>query len=710
MKKLFNSRPIFVGVISLIISIITVGSCLMLKSTSALIFLVLLCLSFVTMLAFVVAYLIKRKFSKIISLVFSCVFILIGSVGSLILLVPQNKELSGEQNIVGVVSGITNYSNSSVIELDDVKINNNPINCKISINCYGTGESTLVEGKTVEIVTELVAVTKTYNNVYYISENIGYTANCYLTSIKVLSGDSKFDLRSYISKLVKQNLDKFLNETNSAIAYSALFGIKDGMPTETYNMFSYAGIAHILAVSGLHIGFLVSVLSLVLKVLKCNKNVKNIILIALLVFYAYLCNFTASVTRAVIMSIVLLLSKSYAKEYDSLNSLSLAAIIILLFSPFSIFAKGFQLSFMAVFSIITLSKPIENVLAKIKCPEKLNETISMSLSVNLGLLCISAQHFNQINLISIFSNIIVIPIFSSCFCLMFLTSFLGLLLPFLNYLLIIPNMLLHFIKLIANVFANITLLNFDLFKFSYVFVGLFILFAYIFHFALVSKNLKRIVCSAIILVITISALVLNVPANINYNLALTSQTLQGNYVLVGNNKDNLCLVLNGVTNANNITQMLNNKNISKINSIVLNNYGVNQNEMLEELINKYHIKNLYVSNFYYDFLLENFGNVSKINNFNNSIVCNGVNMEILEGFKQDNFGVKITFDGYTFLLINSNAKTVELNNYFLIENNFDFIIANNCSSLKNNYNFTCEKLIDDNSVQILQGENLFGLS
>lgn len=710
MKKLFNSRPIFVGVISLIISIITVGSYLMLKSTSALIFLVLLCLSFVTMLAFVVTYLLKRKFSKIISLVFSCVFILIGSVGSLILLVPQNKELSGEQNIVGVVSGITNYSNSSVIELDDVKINNNPINCKISINCYGTGESTLVEGKTVEIVTELVAVTKTYNNVYYISENIGYTANCYLTSIKVLSGDSKFDLRSYISKLVKQNLDKFLNETNSAIAYSALFGIKDGMPTETYNMFSYAGIAHILAVSGLHIGFLVSVLSLVLKVLKCNKNVKNIILIALLVFYAYLCNFTASVTRAVIMSIVLLLSKSYAKEYDSLNSLSLAAIIILLFSPFSIFAKGFQLSFMAVFSIITLSKPIENFLAKIKCPEKLNETISMSLSVNLGLLCISAQHFNQINLISIFSNIIVIPIFSSCFCLMFLTSFLGLLLPFLNYLLIIPNMLLHFIKLIANVFANITFLNFDLFKFSYVFVGLFILFAYIFHFALVSKNLKRIVCSAIILVITISALVLNVPANINYNLALTSQTLQGNYVLVGNNKDNLCLVLNGVTNANNITQMLNNKNISKINSIVLNNYGVNQNEMLEELINKYHIKNLYVSNFYYDFLLENFGNVSKINNFNNSIVCNGVNMEILEGFKQDNFGVKITFDGYTFLLINSNAKTVELNNYFLIENNFDFVIANNCSSLKNNYNFTCEKLIDDNSVQILQGENLFGLS
>ena len=710
MKKLFNSRPIFVGAISLIISILTVGSFLMLKSNTALIFLVLLCLVFITLCSFIVVNLVKKKYTKLVSLVFACVYMLIGGISCLILVVPQNKELTGEQHIIGVVSDISNYSSSSVIELDKVKINNVELGCKISLNCYTYGDLNLAEGETVKILTDLVFVNKTYDNVFYISENVGYTANCSINDIKVVNNNSKHSLRFVITNLVKQNLDKFLNETNSAIAYSALFGEKDGMPTETYNMFSYAGIAHVLAVSGLHIGFLVSVLSLVLKVLKCNKNIKNILLVSLLLFYAYLCNFTASVTRAVIMSIVLLLSKSYAKEYDSLNSLSLAATIILLFSPFSIFAKGFQLSFMAVFSIITLSKPIEDVLAKIKCPEKLSETISMSLTVNLGLLCISAQHFNQINLISIFSNIIVIPIFSSCFCLMFLTCFLGLLLPFVNYLLVVPNMLLHFIKLIANLFANITVLNFDLFKFSYLFVGLFVLFAYIFHFALVPKNIKRIVCSAIILTITIGAFVVNAPAKIDYNLALTSKTMQGNYVLVGNKNDNLCLVVNGVTNGNNIIDVLNNSNIAKINSIVVNNYAVNQNEMLTELIEKYNVKHMYVSNFYGDLLQESFGDKTKINVVNNNFNCGGAQIEILEGFKQDNFAIKITFEGNTFLMINTNAEDAELNNYFLKENNFDFVVANNFSGLKNGFDFTCENLIDDNSVQILQGKNLFELS
>lgn len=60
--------------------------------------------------------------------------------------------------------------------------------------------------------------------------------------------------------MYKNNLDKFLNRTNASVAYSVLFGEKENMSASTYDVFKFSGLAHILAVSGLHVGFLVAML------------------------------------------------------------------------------------------------------------------------------------------------------------------------------------------------------------------------------------------------------------------------------------------------------------------------------------------------------------------------------------------------------------------------------------------------------------------
>ena len=109
-----------------------------------------------------------------------------------------------------------------------------------------------------------------------------------------------------------------------------LFGGKQGLSDELKDMFSYSGISHILAVSGLHIGVLVSLIYYCLKKIKLNKFVKLILLATVLIFYSYLCDFTPSVCRASIMAVILCLCDLYKIQYDALSSLSIAGIIILL--------------------------------------------------------------------------------------------------------------------------------------------------------------------------------------------------------------------------------------------------------------------------------------------------------------------------------------------------------------------------------------------
>lgn len=706
MKKIFNFRPLWVGVISLIITIIIVSCKVFFDTLIANIFFVSLIVGASVLLVVLIVELICKKNCGLVAIVSILLAIFLGSTSTVIILKSNTVEYDGEVSISGEVCNVSSYTKVDLIVLDDVIINDQEFDGKVELKCFNLGNTVVKLGDNVSTIGELVEVSVTYENLYYIAENIDYILSC--DSNDIVIADGGYNFRVEVSNGVKNNLELYLNKTNAAIAFSALFGIKDGMPTETYNMFSYAGIAHILAVSGLHIGFLVSVISLLLKLLNCKRNIKNIIIIILLVLYAYLCDFTASVTRAVIMSIVLLLSKSYKKEYDSLNAVSLAAIIILLTNPLNLFMSGFQLSFISVFSIATLAGPIERLLSKIKCPAKLSETISMSLSVNIGLLCVSAQQFNQINFISILSNIIVIPIFSSCFCVLFLISFIGLLLPFINYLLVLPNILLHFIRLIANLFCNINFLNFELFRFSYIFVAISILIAYIFHFALISKKSKGIICGALAIVIIVCGILVNNPISFNQNYAITSSTLQGNYVLLANKNNDRCLVINGITNKNEIVDALNNKNISYLDSIVVNKYSYNQFDLINDLIVKYKVDDLYISQIH-SLQSDSFSDEVNIHYITNQFNVNGIQFEILGGFIQDNFGLLATIDNQEILLLNSNANAKELNNYFMLKNDFDIVITLNYTKSLLEYNINAN-IIDNQTIQNLSGENLFALS
>ncbi|MDR1797665.1 MAG: ComEC/Rec2 family competence protein [Clostridiales Family XIII bacterium] len=135
----------------------------------------------------------------------------------------------------------------------------------------------------------------------------------------------------------------------AALFKGMMFGDKDDIPDETYDMFRRNGAAHILAVSGLHVGIVYAFVSFALG----RRRTRRYYLCALacLLLYAVLSEFSPSVTRAVLMIAVHIFSKLTCRRYDMLTGICFAALALLLLNPLALFGTGFQLSFLAVLSL-----------------------------------------------------------------------------------------------------------------------------------------------------------------------------------------------------------------------------------------------------------------------------------------------------------------------------------------------------------------------
>lgn len=148
------------------------------------------------------------------------------------------------------------------------------------------------------------------------------------------------------------------DEACSNFLLASLLGDGRWISHDERELYSRTGMAHILALSGAHVGLILGMLTLALAPLSSGRLriVRNVIIIVLLWCYVAMTGGTASVLRAVIMVTMVLIGVMIRRPHGKMNSLCGAAILILLFTPTALFQPGFQLSFMAVASIILLSE------------------------------------------------------------------------------------------------------------------------------------------------------------------------------------------------------------------------------------------------------------------------------------------------------------------------------------------------------------------
>lgn len=214
------------------------------------------------------------------------------------------------------------------------------------------------------------------------------------------------------------NIYKTNNITGDEFAVlSALsLGFKNNLTPELKESFSTSGTMHVLAVSGLHVGIIFIILSKLLFFLNRNKYgriIQSLIIIFVLLFYAFLTGLSNSVIRATIMFSFICIGRMFTRQVNIYNTLSASAFIMLIYNPYSVMDVGFQLSYMAVFSIVFFQPRIYSLYnPKSTITDYIWQLVSVAIAAQIGTFPLTIHYFEQFPVYFILSNILIIPIVS----------------------------------------------------------------------------------------------------------------------------------------------------------------------------------------------------------------------------------------------------------------------------------------------------------
>lgn len=229
-------------------------------------------------------------------------------------------------------------------------------------------------------------------------KSIGFDGIIYMDSYDTLNKDLLYQnigkLKMYIS-----NTSKYLYKKNSDFINSILLGQKEYLSQEEKDVFQRSGTSHIIAISGLHTSILCAIISFFIRGI--NKLYKLFILFIIMNFYMMMIGVSPSIIRAIYFVIILYLAVFLDKKRDGISTLSLVGIFLVINNPYIIYNVSFQLSFLATLSIIYFYSYIKNIL-------KIN-LISLTIAANILTIPVIYYNFKGISIISIVSNIIVVP-------------------------------------------------------------------------------------------------------------------------------------------------------------------------------------------------------------------------------------------------------------------------------------------------------------
>lgn len=212
-------------------------------------------------------------------------------------------------------------------------------------------------------------------------------------------------------------LDDKLEAEDAAIVKAMILGMKGDIDTEVKESFQKNGIAHILAISGLHISFLCMTLYNLLKKMRIPNPVCVAISTMFLIMYIVMVGFSASAFRAACMFIMYLLSLIFKRTYDIMTALSVAAILLLLSNPGYLFDTSFQLSFMAILAVGFFYKSfIDNICNIYKIPGKISVWLlngfCVSCMVFIATMPVLLNCYYEIPVYSVLLNLLIIPLMS----------------------------------------------------------------------------------------------------------------------------------------------------------------------------------------------------------------------------------------------------------------------------------------------------------
>jgi competence protein ComEC len=312
--------------------------------------------------------------------------------------------------------------------------------------------------------------------------------------------------RSEINNSLKQ---KGFKKDELAVINALLLGQRNTVSSELLKSYAGAGAIHILAVSGLHIGILLWLLTWLFKPLHYVKNGKAmalILVVILLWLYAILAGLSASVVRAVAMFTAIAISLNVNRLSNIYNTLVISMFFLLLLHPFYLFDVGFQLSYLAVFFIVWLQpKLVSLVKTKNWILDKLWQLFTVSIAAQIGILPLSIYYFHQFPGLFFVANLIIIPFLGIILIAGILVIILSLFNILPNFFASAYNFTIHFMNEVVAFIANQQSFLIKNISISFwIMLAFYILILVTFKY-FEKKNFKRLllVLSSVILIQTI---------------------------------------------------------------------------------------------------------------------------------------------------------------------------------------------------------------
>ncbi len=309
----------------------------------------------------------------------------------------------------------------------------------------------------------------------------------------------------FLRESIAEKIDMYFAPSTAPFAKAMFLGFSSEIPQEVRDNYGITGIAHVLAISGLHIAVIAAAFQFLLKKLKVPRNMRFSVNIAALIGYALLTGLAPSVLRAVIMSVLVLVGRWRFAKRDTLTFLGIAILITLLFSTPQLFMPGFLLSYAVVFGLLCLMPPINRWFEKLRFSNKFSAMLGASGAASVAAFPLTAYFFQSISLSAIVANFFAIPLA------MIIVVFTGLFAafcvipPIAAILAILPQLAIELMNTLNNMLAGTNFGYIETQAFP-VIAGVFV-FALLFvcsDYLLIGRKLKGILSVTLIALVVVS--------------------------------------------------------------------------------------------------------------------------------------------------------------------------------------------------------------
>ncbi len=239
--------------------------------------------------------------------------------------------------------------------------------------------------------------------------------------ITVLGEDqgSPFWARLYaIRARASATIEELLPQPYAALANGMILGIESGIPRELYDDFNLTGTSHVIVISGSNIAIVSGILlGLFTRLLGRRKKVAVVLTLSGIILYTLLVGADAAVTRAALMGSLYVVAIGLGRQSTAIISLFVAAIIMLVINPLTLWDVGFQLSAMATLGLILFSQPLQRSWdARIgkRIPKVANtllaEALLVTIAAQITTMPLVVYYFGRLSLISFIANLLIIPV------------------------------------------------------------------------------------------------------------------------------------------------------------------------------------------------------------------------------------------------------------------------------------------------------------